>query len=741
MNASDVKNKHLVLLGAGHAHLVFLKRLGMTQIPGLMVTLLNPDRCALYSGLLPGVIGGHFSTGAMEINLGPLCQFAGADFVVGAAVNVDAASRQVLFNDRPAISYDFLSINVGSASKSLECFGGGDQPIPVKPVRGFMKGAARLDSVYRRGQAIAVVGGGAAGIELALALKHRLSTMQKVTTTSEARFYLCFEGHDLLPQAGSGVRRRLTQALVKSGIELVPQFMAERYGDGRLISGGGWELEVGAVVCALGAKPQPWLLNTALKATEAGYLAVTDCLQSISHKNVFAVGDCADIEGQTREKAGVYSVRQGAALFENISALMAGRPLQPFRAQRSFLSLISLGGDTALGYRRGLSLSNRWMWRLKRWIDFRFLDSLKQLPEMSGTPPQHNASSLNPDLQCRGCGAKVASSILSEVLAELDPVGELVLDDSAVVLPPKDQLLIQSVDAFRPIIDDPYLHARVAVVHAASDVYAMAGSLGPVLVNLTLPYASENVTRYCLKQVMSGALEQIRLEGGQLVGGHTSEGFELNIGLSVSGWADRSQIKRSQGARAGDQLILTKGIGTGTLFAAEMRGLTQADWIDAAVASMLLSNRAAVPTLASDDVHAVTDVTGFGLAAHLRELLGEAGLSAGLSATLWLDQIPILPGAFETLAGQDVVSTAHENNRRAAGVVLLRQSPDDQVWGQSELLFDPQTSGGLLIASAPEQVDEHLAALRSAGYGSASIIGELSDGAGEIECLATRHLM
>ena len=735
MKPSDVKTKHLVLLGAGHAHLVFLKRLGMDPIPGLKVTLLNPDRCALYSGLLPGVIGGHFSTDDMQINLGPLCQFAGADFMVGAAVNVDAASQQVFFNDRPGITYDLLSVNVGSASKSLERFGNGIPPIPVKPIRGFMEHAAGFDAAYRRGEAVAVVGGGAAGIELALALKHRLGAMQKATPASEARFYLCFEGHEVLPESGSGVRRRLIQALAKSGIELVPQFMAERYGDGRLISGTGRELEVGAVVCALGAEPQSWLSSTALKVTEAGYLAVTDRLQSISHKNVFAVGDCADVEGQARAKAGVYSVRQGAALFENLSALMSGRPLQSFRAQRSFLSLISLGGETALGYRRGLRLSNRWMWRLKRWIDFRFLDGLKQFPAMSGNPSQHDLSGLNPDMQCRGCGAKVASSILTEVLAELDPAGELVLDDSAVVVPPKDQVLIQSVDAFRPIIDDPYLHARIAVVHAASDVYAMAGSLGPVLVNLTLPYASENVTRCSLKQVMSGALEQIKLEGGQLVGGHTSEGLELNIGLSVSGWADRSRIQRAQGARVGDQLILTKGLGTGTLFAAEMRGLTQADWIDAAVASMLLSNRAGVPTLTCDGVHAVTDVTGFGLAAHLKEMLD----GPGLSATLWLDQIPVLPGAFNTLAEQGIVSTAHENNRRAAGVVLLRQSPDDRVWGQSELLFDPQTSGGLLIASAPERVAEHLTALRSAGYDAARIIGEVHEGAGEIECLATRH--
>ena len=165
MKPSDVKTKHLVLLGAGHAHLVFLKRLGMDPIPGLKVTLLNPDRCALYSGLLPGVIGGHFSTDDMQINLGPLCQFAGADFMVGAAVNVDAASQQIFFNDRPGITHDLLSVNAGSASKSLKCFGNGIPPIPVKPIRGFVERAAGFDAAYRRGEAVAVVGGGDSAME------------------------------------------------------------------------------------------------------------------------------------------------------------------------------------------------------------------------------------------------------------------------------------------------------------------------------------------------------------------------------------------------------------------------------------------------------------------------------------------------------------------------------------------------------------------------------------------------
>lgn len=735
MKTPDVKTKHLVLLGAGHAHLVFLKRLGMAPIAGLKVTLVNPDRCALYSGLLPGVIGGHFSADAMEINLGPLCQFAGADFVVGTAIHLDAESEQICFDDRPSIGFDVLSINVGSAPRLVEHVGDEGQLVPVKPICGILEAIPRVEAIFHHGQSVAVVGGGAAGIELAFALKHRFGAMQADHLASDQQFYLCFEGDDVLPHAGSSVRKRLTRALRGSGIELVPKFTAESYRSGKLNSDSGLELQVGAVICALGAAPQPWFSKTGLELTQAGYIAVKDTLQSVGQRNIFAVGDCADVVGQDFAKAGVYSVRQGAVLFENVSALISGRPLKPYRAQRHFLSLISQGGSTALAYGRGLTLSNRWIWLLKRWIDFRFLSGLKKFPEMP-EHIQHDLSGPNPDVQCRGCGAKVASSILGEVLAELDPANELVLDDSAVLTPPKDQLLIQSVDAFRPIVDDPYLHARIAVVHAASDVYAMAGTLGPVLVNLTLPYASEGLTRDCLKQVMSGALEQIKLEGGQLVGGHTSEGLELNIGLSVSGWADRDQIRRIQGARKGDQLILTKAIGTGTLFAAEMRGRTRAEWIDAAVASMLLSNRAAVPILASEGVHAVTDVTGFGLAAHLRDLLK----AAGLSASIWLDQIPILPGALESLVSFGIASTAHENNRRAAGIVLLRQSPDASVWGQSELLFDPQTSGGLLIASAPEQANEHLSALQLAGFGAARIIGEVGEGIGEIECLASLEL-
>jgi selenide,water dikinase len=386
--------------------------------------------------------------------------------------------------------------------------------------------------------------------------------------------------------------------------------------------------------------------------------------------------------------------------------------------------LIALGEQTALGYKGPFWGWGRSLWRLKRRIDYKFLDSFKNLPLM--TPPSvSNGEALDPNMQCRGCGAKVASSILSEVLSELDPDGGRVLDDSAVLTPPAGELMIQSVDAFRPIIDDPYVLAKIAVVHAVSDIYAMGGRVGPIMVNLTLPYGSESITRSLLQQVMAGVLSQTKAEGGQLVGGHTAEGLELNITVSVTGWAPPDDIRTSRGTQLDDHLVLTKALGTGTLFAASMRGQAAPSWISHAVAMMLQSNRPAGALIAAPSVHAVTDVTGFGLAGHLQGML-----AAGQGVDLILPHLPVLNGALTSLSELGVYSTAHDKNQRAATLVRTQDFSDPELLARQSLLFDPQTSGGLLISVAPDASQDLVARLKASGFDQAAVIGRITDQAG-----------
>ena len=724
MISSAVKLRHLVLLGGGHAHIGVLRMLGMHPEPDLKVTLVSPSRETPYSGLLPGVVGGHSPEQDLYIDLGRLCQFAGADLVLATATAIDPGGSEIELRNRPNLAYDYLSIDVGIEPALTDLAEFDEALVPVKPISGFMARFNLVYEQYRGGGAFAVVGAGAAGLELAFALNHRLGIKAEKNGLPKPVLYLCQAAAELLPEAPPRLRAKAKNALAAQGIQFQPQFRAVRQGAGQLASASGAVLEVDQVFWATGAAPQAFLQNSDLAGTPSGYIAVNAQLQSISHPNVFAVGDAADMVEQARPKAGVYAVRQAPVLFKNLVRMHRGQSLIRFKPQQRVLSLIALGEQTALGYKGSFWGSGRSLWRLKRRIDYRFLDSFKNLPLM--TPPSvSNGEALDPNMQCRGCGAKVASSILSEVLSELDPDGGRVLDDSAVLTPPAGELMIQSVDAFRPIIDDPYVLAKIAVVHAVSDIYAMGGRVGPIMVNLTLPYGSESITRSLLQQVMAGVLSQTKAEGGQLVGGHTAEGLELNITVSVTGWAPPDDIRTSRGTQLDDHLVLTKALGTGTLFAASMRGQAAPSWISHAVAMMLQSNRPAGALIAAPSVHAVTDVTGFGLAGHLQGML-----AAGQGVDLILPHLPVLNGALTSLSELGVYSTAHDKNQRAATLVRTQDFSDPELLARQSLLFDPQTSGGLLISVAPDASQDLVARLKASGFDQAAVIGRITDQAG-----------
>ena len=721
MNSSAVKLKHLVLLGGGHAHIGVLRMLGMHPEPDLKVTLVSPSRETPYSGLLPGVVGGHFPEQDLYIDLGRLCQFAGADLVLATATAIDPDGSEIELKNRPDLAYDYLSIDVGIEPALTDLAEFDAALVPVKPISGFMARFNLVYEQYRGGGAFAIVGAGAAGLELAFALNHRFGDKAEKNGLPKPLFYLCQAAAEILPEAPPRLRANVQKALAAQGIQFQPQFRAVRQGAGQLVSATGVVLEVDQVFWATGAAPQAFLQNSDLACTPSGFIAVNAQLQSVSHPNVFAVGDAADMVGQSRPKAGVYAVRQAPVLFQNLTRMHRGQALKRFKAQQRVLSLISLGEQTALGYKGPFWGWGRSLWRLKRSIDYKFLDSFKNLPLMA-PPSLSNEQALDPSMQCRGCGAKVASSILSDVLAQLDPDGGRVLDDSAVLTPPAGELMIQSVDAFRPIIDDPYVLAKIAVVHAVSDIYAMGGRVGPIMVNLTLPYGSESITRSLLQQVMAGVLSQTKAEGGQLVGGHTAEGLELNITVSVTGWAPSDHLKTSRGAQLDDHLVLTKALGTGTLFAASMRGQAAPSWINHAVAMMLQSNRAAGALVAAPSVHAVTDVTGFGLAGHLQNML-----AVDQGVDLMLPQLPALNGALASFSELGVYSTAHEKNQRAATLVRTQDFSDPELLARQSLLFDPQTSGGLLISVAPDASQDLVARLQALGFDQAAVIGRITD--------------
>jgi selenide,water dikinase len=296
-------------------------------------------------------------------------------------------------------------------------------------------------------------------------------------------------------------------------------------------------------------------------------------------------------------------------------------------------------------------------------------------------------------------------------------------DDAAVIEVPPGKVMVQTVDQFRPFMDDPYLFAKVAANHALGDIYAMGAEPHSALVIATLPHALERQTEGQLAQLMTGATEVLTAAHTALIGGHTSEGCELSLGFSVNGLLERQRILRKAGMRAGDWLILTKPLGTGILFAADMRHRAKGRWIEAALELMLQSSRAAAECLRRHGATACTDVTGFGLLGHLLEMTRASGMHAEID----LHALPLMEGAVE-LAADGIVSSLQPQNLRLQSVIAER----DQVAGDPcyPLLFDPQTSGGLLASVPGGSAESCVRELVGQGCVHAGIVGRVVPGGG-----------
>ena len=479
------------------------------------------------------------------------------------------------------------------------------------------------------------------------------------------------------------------------------------------------------------AAPARWLAKAGLPLDARGFLRVDETLRVIGHDAIFAAGDTIAFSGRELPKSGVYAVRAGPALAENIRRTLTGRSLRRFRPQREALYLVSTGERHAVGTRNGLVVEGAWVWRWKDWIDRRFMRKFNELPEMTAAPaalpPLADRDALKEisaiAMRCGGCGAKVGASVLSRALAGIEPaartdvvVGLDAPDDAALVDVGGEQLSLQTVDYFRAIIDDPYTLGKIAANHALGDVYAMGGEPQTALAIATVPFGLESKIEADLTAMMAGANEVLREAGCALVGGHTSEGAELALGFAVNGLVPAAAALRKGGLKPGDGLILTKPLGTGTLLAADMRGKAKARWVMAAIAHMVQSNRKAAEILRRHGVHAATDVTGFGLLGHLIEMVR----ASEVDATLAIERVPLLEGARETVALGIFSSLQPQNVRLRRAIRDLAAAARHPLY---PLLFDPQTSGGLLAAVPLAQAERCVAALRAGGYAAADLIG------------------
>jgi len=701
--------RDLVLVGGGHTHALLLRMWGMQPLPGVRLTLINPGPTAPYSGMLPGFVAGHYDREALDIDLVKLARFAGARLILGAAEEIDPEAKRITVPGRPAISYDVASIDIGITSAMPELPGFADFAIPAKPLGEF---SASWDA-FRAGTEparIACIGVGVAGVELILAMSHALRQKNRLAQAT------LIDSDAALSVLSSQSQSRLRKALDAHGVTVLEHAPIDRLSEGRIHLKDGRDISSDFIVGAAGARAYGWLATSGL-ALQDGALVVSDRLQT-SDPHVFATGDCAYMAHAPRPKAGVYAVRQAPVLFHNLKAMLAGGAFKRYQPQQDYLKLISMGGKSALADRNGRSFSGGLLWRWKDHIDRKFMGKFTALPAMSPHAlPRTHAKGMQEALgskpMCGGCGSKVGRTALRHGLstyhgASRPDVTSLPGDDAAQ-LTVGGAMQVISTDHLRAFTEDPVAMTAITAQHALNDIWAMGARPQAATVTLILPRQTPELQERLLSEIMETAHQEMKAAGAAIVGGHTSLGEELTVGFTITGLCDTPPITLA-GACAGDHLILTKPLGSGTVLAAEMTGQARGAWVAGALDLMCQSQRNAAKVL-RPVARAMTDVTGFGLLGHLQGLCEASHLGAEIT----FDAIPLMEGARE-LAEAGVRSTIFDDN-----AALL---PGIGTAGARALLFDPQTSGGLLACVAPEHVAQVLEQLKNYGYRAAKI-GEM----------------
>ncbi len=740
----SICSRQLVLVGGGHAHVEVVRAFARRPVKGLEVLLVSQTGNASYSGMLPAAIEGRYSKEDISIDLDRLAAASAIPFIRARALRLDPERRLLLCESRPPLPFDLLSINTGAAP-SLNVEGERERVLTAKPIYDLLAKFDQLRQRLREPEGavhIAVVGAGASGVELAMAARARLGreSRRQGLDPDRLHFAIFSAGDRILAEQPAAARRLAEKALARQGIEVHTRCPITRIDRDTVRTDDGRSFAADEVLWATEGRPLIWFSDSGLQLQD-GFIAVDSCLRSVSHRHIFAAGDTAAMEGEPRPRAGVFAVRAGPPLAENLRRAARGRKLRPYRPQRQYLTIIGTADGSAIASRGPWALSGSWCRLYKDYLDRSFMRKYGDFqprrtrnPLQIETPAENGRLGADPDpafsaWRCHGCGAKTTHSALTAVLDELVGRGaqasadkdrlDPTLDASATLLD-DGRLLIQSADLLSRFVDDLYLFGRITAFHALADLHASGARPAGALALATLAPASETIQRRRLLQLLAGVRDALEEEGAVLTGGHTAEGPQPSLGLAVHGFADGGESKLPAPA-AGDALILTKPLGSGLALAARMRLAVSGSVIEAVLAGLNQSQQQAAIVLRRHGCRLMTDVTGFGCARHSLNLLQRARARAELD----LESIPLYPGVEELLAG-DIRSSLHQANLRSATADLQWAAEDAHAGaGRAPILFDPQTAGPLLAVIPQKQADACLERLKADGYGESAVIGRM----------------
>jgi selenide,water dikinase len=367
--------KKLVFIGGGHSHAIVLKKFGLKPLESVDLTLISDTVYTPYSGMLPGHLAGFYSYEETHINLKKLANFAQAKFYQDQAIGLDIENNQVLCKNNPPVSFDYLSIDIGSSPKIDHISGAKDYAIPVKPVANFLSYwndfLETIQTNLNTPVSIGIVGGGAGGVEVALNIQTKLKQLGK---NNHLEIHLFHRDNILLSNHNQWVSQRLEKILRERKINLHLSEKVVKIESNTIICKSGLKVKCSPIFWVTQASPQSWIKESGLTTDENGFILVKDTLQSLSHPHIFAAGDIATMKNYPRPKAGVFAVRQGKPLSENLTRIIAGKPLNNYHPQRLYLSLIGTGDKQAIASWGNLGFQSSLLWYWKDYIDRKFMN-------------------------------------------------------------------------------------------------------------------------------------------------------------------------------------------------------------------------------------------------------------------------------------------------------------------------------------------------------------------------------
>ena len=700
-------NNDLVLIGGGHSHIMLMMDLSKKPIQGNRITLISNEIDVPYSGMIPGFIEGIYTWRETHIDLYKLCFKLDIRFIFSEVLEISAINKEIILKNRPKIKFDVLSINTGIQSSNKNIKGAHKYSIPVKPIS---KLSHNFLTEIKKYNYIAFIGGGPASVELALGLQKRFKNIN-----SNFKISIITGKNKLLNSFPKKTQKVAKKTLQNSQINVIEKLEVIEVKKDKLIFSDKSELKIDKSILSTNAMAPIWIKKSDITLNSKNFIIVNDKFQT-NFNYVFAAGDIVDFNNQNLNKSGVFAVKSGKPLAKSIRGFIQKKSPVPYTFNKNYLSIIGLSNGLAIATKYNFTFTSKFSFVLKKFIDQNFVKKFNNLNQdnyytltnlfkiFDFIIQKNNKNIHDHQMQCRGCAAKVDFNTLKTTLSK-----DIITSSEDAINISKDPNLYQSVDMINSIVSDPYILGKIAANHAISDIVAVNSSLVSALMILQLPYSSSEINSRDLEQVTTGANEILKLANCSIGGGHTMIGKDKDpvIGFSVIGEKKKVHLNKTiPKIKVNDILILTEKIGSGIIFSGINNDIIDSYYQIEVVNQMSKGNINFSKISEKLKILSMTDITGFGLLNHLLNLIKRDSGKTGL--TIYPDKVPIFNGVAEALS-KNVRSSLFDKNFEAAQKDLIYDREKKLI---DEILYDPQTVGGLAFIIPKEEKIKQIKILR-----------------------------